>query len=91
MAKTRHIHQRMNQRGIQQQMLDIVKMFGVEDGDKTILNRKGIDAALGELQKLSGQMQKMKSRGGLVLVEDGDAEITTYALDSYCRNNNVVH
>ncbi len=85
MAKTRHIHQRMNQRAISQQMLEIVKMFGIDDGDKTYLNKKGIDAALLEINVLSKQMQKMKNRGGIVLVESGDVEITAYALDSYDR------
>ncbi len=92
MAKTRHINQRMNQRAISQQMLEIVKMFGIGEGDKTILDKKGIEAALAELNNLSKKMQKMKSRGGLVLVESGDVEITAYALESYNRNKaNTVH
>ena len=86
MSKTRHIQQRMSQRAITSQMLEIVKMFGMDDGDKTYLNRKGIDAALRELNKLSQQMQKMRSRGGVVLVESGDTEITTYTLDSFNRS-----
>lgn len=85
MAKTRHIHQRMSQRAITQSMLEIVKTFGVESGDKTILNIKGIDSVLTELKRLSSSMQKMRARGGFVLVEDGDFEITTYALSSYKR------
>lgn len=89
MAKTRHIQQRMNQRAINSQMLEIVKMFGVDDGDKTYLNRKGIDAVLDELNKISQQMQKMRSRGGVVLVESGETEITTYTLDSYNRSQTV--
>ncbi|MCD9504607.1 hypothetical protein GLP37_20810 [Photobacterium phosphoreum] len=89
MAKTRHIQQRMNQRAINSQMLEIVKMFGVDDGDKIYLNRKGIDAALDELNKISQQMQKMRSRGGVVLVESGETEITTYTLDSYNRSQTV--
>ena len=86
MSKTRHIQQRMSQRAITSQMLEIVKMFGVDDGDKTYLNRKGLDAAMIELKRISQQMQKMRSRGGIVLVESGDTEITTYALDSYNRS-----
>ena len=86
MSKTRHIQQRMNQRAITSQMLEIVKKFGVDDGDKTYLNRKGLDAAMNELKRISQQMQKMRSRGGIVLVESGDTEITTYALDSYKRS-----
>ena len=88
MAKTRHIHQRMEQRAINSQMLEIVKMFGVDDGDKTYLNRKGIEAALKELKKISQQMQKMNKRGGVVLVNSGEVEITAYVLDSYKRSKN---
>ena len=69
MAKTRHIQQRMAQRSIRHEYLEIVKTFGIDQGDKTILNQKGIDRALLELKKLSSQMQKMRSRGGIVLVE----------------------
>ncbi len=83
MAKTRHIQQRLNQRSIRSEWLEIVKIFGVDEGDKTILNQKGIDLAIGELKKLSSEMQKMRSRGGIVLVEEGHKEITIYALNSY--------
>jgi len=83
MAKTRHIQQRMTQRSIEHGMLDIVKTFGVDNGDKVILNRKAIDCALAELHKISSTMQKMRSRGGLVLVEESGFEITAYALNSY--------
>lgn len=85
MAKTRHIHQRMCQRSIQQNMLEVVKLFGVDNGDKTVLNKKGIDLALAELKQLSNKLQKMKSRGGFVLVEAGGLEITAYGLNSYKR------
>lgn len=92
MAKTRHINQRMNQRAISQQMLEIVKMFGVDEGDKTILNKKCIEEALIELSNLSKRMQKMKTRGGLVLVESGDFELTVYDLDSFNRSKvNTIH
>ena len=87
MAKTRHIQQRMAQRSIRYEWLEIVKTFGIDQGDKTILNQKGIDQALAELKKLSSQMQKMRSRGGMVLVEDEGQEITTYALGSYRKNS----
>jgi fructose-1-phosphate kinase PfkB-like protein len=89
MAKTRHINQRMNQRGINEQMLEIVKMFGVDKGDKTYLNRKGIEAVEKELKNLLKQMDRMKSRGGIVLVESGECEVTTYSIDSY--NRSLIH
>ena len=64
-------------------MLELVKIFGVDSGDKTILNKRGIDLVLKELKNMSKTMQKMRSRGGIVLVEAGDNEITSYALNSF--------
>lgn len=86
MAKTRHIQQRMSQRSIQQGWLDLVKMFGTDNGDKIFLNRNGIDAAIREMEKISADLQKMKTRGGIVLVEKEGYEITAYAVDSYKHN-----
>ncbi|PMG94199.1 hypothetical protein BCS98_10970 [Vibrio breoganii] len=76
---------RMSERSITEQMLDIVEKFGVDDGDKIILNKKAIDSALTSLKKISQGMQKMSKRGGLVLVKSGDMDVTTYALDSFNR------
>jgi len=86
MAKTKHMHQRMNQRGINQVMLEATRMFGIPDGDKIILDRKAIDRALTELRKLQNSMQKMRERGGLVLVEVEGQEITTYGLEGHRRH-----
>ena len=83
MAKTRHIQQRMSQRSIQQSWLDLVKTFGTDDGDKIFLNRSGIDAAIRAMEKISSNLQKMKTRGGMVLVEKDGYEITAYMIDSY--------
>jgi len=86
MAKTRHIQQRMNQRGIKSEMLDIVQQFGMWQGDKCILNRKACNDVLSELDKIRRDVIKMKEKGGLVLVHDDGADITTYALESYKRS-----
>ena len=83
MAKTRHIQQRMSQRSIQQSWLDLVKTFGTDDGDKIFLNRSGIDAAIRAMEKISSNLQTMKTRGGMVLVEKDGYEITAYMIDSY--------
>ena len=90
MAKTRHIQRRMDQRSITNQMLEMVKEFGVnENGDKTILNRKGIYLARRELKKIDSILDKMTSRGGVVLVEYNNSEITAYSLESF--NKNLLH
>lgn len=85
MARTRHIHQRMSQRGIKTEMLSIAKQFGTWDGDKCILNRKACKEAVTELDRIRKSFIKMQERGGIVIVEADDVEITTYALDSYKR------
>ena len=86
MSKTRHIQKRMAKRNIRETMLKMVGTFGVPDGDKRVLNRKGCDAALAELEDVKKNLVKMRERGGMVLVEVGGVKITTYALDSYSRN-----
>ena len=91
MARTRHIQKRMNQRGIQQEMLAIVKQFGIDDGDKTVLNQKALQVAIAECKKIEKLMQKMESKGGLVLVEADGFDLTTYALDSYKRSKANSH
>jgi len=88
MAKTRHIQQRMSHRGIKQAMVDLVLNFGKSKGDKVILNRKGIDAFLLELEKMKKNALKARNKGGLVVVNVDDCLLTTYSLDSYKRDCN---
>jgi ASC-1-like (ASCH) protein len=73
-------------------MLSIVESFGIEQGDKVILNKKSIEMALTQLKNISKTMEKMSRRGGIVLVKDGDIDITTYWLDSFSigkKNRNL--
>lgn len=85
MSKTRHIQQRMSQRGIQQSMVDMTLEYGHSQGDKVILNRKGIDSILKELEKLKQCALKLRQKGGLVVIDYQDTLISTYALNSFKR------
>ncbi|MGO2136104.1 MAG: hypothetical protein ACTH3S_11820 [Marinobacter sp.] len=85
MAKTRHIHKRMSQRGINSRLVDLVTQFGVDHGDKCILTRKNTEALIGAVDTLRSQLIEVQSKGGLVVVEQGDYQITVYSLDSYSR------
>ena len=87
MAKTRHIHKRMNQRGITQRMLDIVSDFGVDDGDKQILDKGNLDLLIKTMDKLRSDFMRIRDKGGLVVVESGGTQITAYRVDSYNRNH----
>lgn len=85
MAKTRHIQQRCSIRGIKQELLAIIKMFGVHNalGDRQILNRKAISNAISELNTIKKLLLEAQKKGGLVLVSEGDTDITIYRLDSF--------
>ena len=74
MRKTRHFQQRMTQRGINQDMVDLVLSHGETDGDKVILSRK----ASARLMEAARTLAKILDKGGLVVVASGDAQLTTY-------------
>jgi len=83
MAKTRHIHKRMSQRGINSRLIDMVSQYGVKQRDKYMLNRKQIDALLSGMDEMRKMLLKIRDKGGIVLVETEDCQITTYNLNSY--------
>ena len=85
MYKTKHMHQRMSQRGIKQCMVDLALSFGELQGDKTILNKKEIDCLLKEMENIKKVALKVRDKGGLVVVEANASVITTYSLNSYKR------
>lgn len=74
MHKTRHMQQRMSQRGINKAMVDLVLSHGETDGDKVILSRK----ASASLLEAARTLAKILDKGGLVVVASGDAQLTTY-------------
>jgi len=84
-AKTRHIHKRMSQRGISSRLVDLVSQFGMDHGDKVILSRKNTEALIGAVDTLKSQLIEVQTKGGLVVVEQDDHQITVYPLDSYSR------
>ena len=86
-SKTRHIQQRMSQRGISSEVLGVVKQFGSWKGDKCIFNRKACNDVLSELDRIRSTVIKAQNKGGMVLVEANGAQITTYSLDSYKRTH----
>ena len=84
-SKTRHIQQRMNQRGIRSEVLGVVEQFGSWQGDKCILNKKACNDVLSELERVRRNLIRAQDKGGIVLVEANGAHITAYSLDSFKR------
>lgn len=85
MARTRHIHKRMNQRGINSRLVDLVSQFGVEDGDRLVLDRKNTQSLLDAMDSMRKDLLDIHAKGGVVVVEVGDSQLTTFTLNSYER------
>jgi len=78
MHMTQHFSQRMSLRGITKDIVDLVLAHGEQEGDKAILSRKNAMRLLEALQHKERLVKKIIDKGGLVVVADGDALITTY-------------
>ena len=83
MAKTRHIHKRMSQRGVTDRMLKVVSDYGTQQGDKRILDKKNIDMLLKNMDSIRKDLLRLRDKGGLVVIEANENLITTYNLNSY--------
>lgn len=83
MSKTRHMQQRMSQRGITAEIIEMLLRFGVSDGDKITLTRKNCQLLSKLFADLKKTTDKMAEKGGYTVVASGEYLITTYRLDSY--------
>jgi len=91
MSRTRHIHRRMGQRGITSSLVDLTSRYGIDQGDRIVLDRKNIAALLDGLDIFRKKLLEIHKKGGLVVVESGDTQITTYRADSYEQRKKADH
>ena len=83
--KTQHLQTRMNQRGINSEMIELAIQFGVMEGDKMILDEKQLKSLISKLDQVRTRAIRALDKGGIVVVsspEDGSL-ITTYTVNSY--------
>lgn len=78
MRATKHLGERMSQRGMTKRMLELVMEFGKEQGDKIVLNRKTTQYLLDEMDQIKRDLLKVMDKGGIVVVCDNETLITTY-------------
>lgn len=83
MRHTKHSDKRMNQRGIAGDMVALALDFGEIEGDKTILSPKACRTIIEELKRQQKQFEHALKKGGITVVSDGDAVITTYRSNSF--------
>ena len=74
MNKSTHFRQRMSQRGITQDMVDMVMGYGELEGDRVVLTRK----ASARLAKAARTLVQILDKGGVVVVASGKSQLTTY-------------
>ena len=85
MQPTRHIKQRMSQRGISKEMVNLVIAHGVIQGDKYVVGRKEALQLIRALDNERRVLTKILDQGGVEVVTEGDALITAYNRNS--KNN----
>lgn len=78
MHVTHHCKARQSQRGISLNMIDYVLTHGSLENDKIILGKKEAKQRLADLERERRLLLKIADKGGVVVVADGDALITTY-------------
>ena len=79
MKTTRHLEQRMNQRGITRSMLETVLEFGtVCQKDRYTLDAKEARASILCIQRHLSELKKIADKGGVTVVVKGDTLVTTW-------------
>ena len=83
---TKHMGQRMNQRGIRKDVIELAIAFGDTEGDRCVLGRDQLKTLISSLDQLRSTALRAMDGGGLVVVEAGGSLITAFRADSFRRN-----
>jgi hypothetical protein len=75
---TDHFRQRMRQRGISSDMVDLVLQAGRIDQDRFVLDRRGALRLLEQHERQGRLIKKMLDKGGVTIVAEDGNLITTY-------------
>lgn len=79
MIGTQHSMQRMSQRGITMELIDMVYKYGKPIGNKVELDKKTIQKFIDELDYLKKTLLKVQDKNGVCIVIRDDKLITTYS------------
>lgn len=84
MKTTLHVQQRMSQRGVNRDMVELVLNYGRLEQDRYVIGCKEAKNLLCSFQRMQRELKKVLDKGGVVVVAKDDALITTYNFD-HCR------
>ena len=85
MHTTTHIDVRMNQRAIRKELVNLTLDLGEIDGDRYVLNSKTIRAEKSAVRRKLKLLDDAERKGGVVVITEGEALITTYRANSFNR------
>lgn len=78
MNTTKHLMDRMNQRGINGNMLKLALDHGKVIKDKIVLDKKQTQKLIKDIDKFRKDLLKILDKNGLVVVVSDDTIVTTY-------------
>jgi hypothetical protein len=78
MNVTKHFDSRMNQRGIRKRLIDLTFELGELNGDRVVLDLRAIDREVRDLQRRLENLAEARKKGGIVVITEDEALITTY-------------
>ena len=81
LKQTKHMRQRMSQRGVTREMVDLVIEYGETDQDKHVMGRRHALHRLELINQEPRVLKKILDKDGVVVVAEGNALITTYNRD----------
>ncbi len=78
MQQTRHIRQRMSQRGVTMDMVNLVLEHGTPEHDRFVMGRREALELMEAMKREQRLLKKILDKGGVVVVAQGNSLITTY-------------
>lgn len=78
MTSTLHARHRMSQRGIPQRLVEFALQHGRIEGDRHVLDRREVRRLVESLQAELRIAMHVLDKGGITVVEDHGAVITTW-------------
>jgi hypothetical protein len=81
MRISQHAAQRMSQRGISRRLVELTLQYGRIEGDRRVLDRKESQRLIEDLTEQMRIAKRVLDKGGVTVVEQNGALITTYNTD----------
>ena len=86
MCRTRHMRQRMSQRGITSEIVKMVGIFEICNGDIITMTGMNCEFLSNVPAKFKRTLDKMAQKDGCTVVNRGRSLITDFRVDSFNRN-----